>query len=312
MSVFSLENVFYDENSDYSFDKLNESMYIESIILNLKSLLGERFEHYCFYIFSNHLLIAKPQSLLISSEKKKVLLFFSDEKARNPTYLSQHYFAVFKAYLGKEKHGENIFPLGIGYVKDVPKFDIKPINERSLNIFFSGNLNKNRIDFYRCFSPFKMLLPSQRILNSSKYRKFLLMLKSNFNNYFPNSLISFNSSFKSGFSPHDYGKLLADCKIILSPKGFGRTECFRLYEALRVGCVIISETLPDIYFYKNSPIIQVENWNVGLKLVKELIDNPEKLERMQVEGLEWWDQRCSEHAMATFIIRNLEFLEKKK
>lgn len=309
INLFGFNNVFYELSSDYEFSELNESLYVENIFKNLTVLMGKEFNKYDFFIFSNHKLDTEPKSLAYTSSKRKVLLYLSDEFNKDPSHISKYYYAIFKAYLGSNKLGNNIFPLGIGYVKDVPKVDIIPINQRKYNVFFSGNLNKNRIDFYRSFISIKAFLPSQRILNSIHYRAFLIMLKSNFSNFFANSIISFNSSFKSGFTTIEYGNLLADSKIILSPKGYDRTECFRLYEAMRVGCAIISEKLPDIYFYRDSPIIQVTNWKEGITIINDLVGNPSELNRLQTETINWWNERCSERAMASYIISILELID---
>ena len=308
-NLFGLSNVFYEKNSDYQFVELNESLYLENIFENLQTLMGQEFNTCDFFIFSNHKLDRLPKSMHFKTAKRKVLLYLSDEFNKNVIYLGEHYYAIFKAYLEADKLGNNIFPLGIGYVRDVPEVNIIPANERKFNVFFSGNLNKNRIDFYRNFTSFKGLLPSQRILSSKGYIELLISLKSNFSNFFEDSIITFNSSFKSGFSAIEYGNILGNSKVVLSPKGFDRSECFRLYEAMRAGCVIISERLPQILFYKDSPVIQINNWKEGIRLTKQLLDDPKKLERLQMETLKWWEQRCSEKAMAAFIIRNLNVCE---
>ena len=136
----------------------------------------------------------------------------------------------------------------------------------------------------------------------------LLTIQRDFKKAFPDSIIIFNKKFKEGFSVHEYGEVLAESKIVFSPKGFDSSECFRLYEAMRAGCIVISERLPDIEFYKDSPIIQIDDWEEGLTIAKRLLLNPYEMERLQEEITKWWEERCSEEAMAKFVFNKIKLL----
>lgn len=311
MEKLLYENVYFDTNSNYSFEELNESEFIKALFFHLNERMNGRGHEYEFYVFSNHDPQVRPKSLERITDKKKVLLYISDEKNIDPTYLTASYFAVFKAYLGTSWKLPNVFPLSLGCVKGVPELPVKPINSRKYNVFFRGNLNTNRIDFYRNFSPIKYFLPSRRILKHFLYINFLVKLKNNFSHFLPDSIIIFNNGFKSGMGVKEYGGVLAESKIILCPNGFTSAESFRHYEAMRAGCIIISEKLPEIEFYKDSPIIEVENWKTGLSIAKKLLKNEKELERIQTEMIQWWNKKCSESATANFISNQLEFLDKK-
>src|SRR5690606_24907577 len=147
------ENIHYDTNSSFTFDQLNESHFIEKLFDNLIPILGDSFEEYEFWIFSNpYPKRISPESADSPSDRKKVLLYFSDESGTDPETLSNNYFAIFKSYMTMGAKSPNVFPLALGYVRGVPEFLPLNINERKYNVFFQGNLNKNRIDFYRTFS----------------------------------------------------------------------------------------------------------------------------------------------------------------
>lgn len=319
MKLFNLTNVSFEDRSDYKFEELNESKFVEKVIFELKNTLRERFNEYDFFIYSKNHRVSKnepevefdimPPSGDLESGKKKVLLYFSDERGLDPSNFSNKYFAIFKSYIGGETISKNVFPLVLGYVNTVPEFPVKSIKERKYNVFFRGNLNLNRINFYRNFSKWRYFLPSENFLTHDYYRKFLLKLQSDFSSLFLNSIIIFNSSFKGGFSPEEYGKVLSDSKIVLCPKGFFMTECFRHFEAMRAGCVIVSEPLPETPFYLNSPIIQVDNWDEGIKKVKELLKHESKLEDIHQQTLDWWNEKCSENATARYIVDGLQSLE---
>jgi hypothetical protein len=306
MTLFKADNVRYDKNSEFTWDKLNESDFVEETLNQLRLLMGVEFEDYLFYIFSNHNSGRIPESLHLSTSKKKVLIYVSDELGTDPSEFSSNYYAIFKAYIGAGNFAVNVFPFPLGCVNGVPEFKLVPIAQRKFNLFFRGNLNTNRIDFYRTFSHFSQLFPPQKILSHKLYKKFLLWFQSDFRNFFQNSIIIFNKNFKGGYSLTEYGEILSESKIVLSPMGFNSSECFRLYEAMRAGCVIISEELPPVLFYHNSPIIQVSNWNDGIKIASELISDIKKMEVLQQKTLNWWESVCSEKATASYIFDKLK------
>src|SRR5690606_16881299 len=125
-------NIHYDKNSRYKFDELNESLFIKRLIQNLSEVMGGNFFQYEFFIFSQHGNQILPDSIDFISENKKVLIFISDESGSDPVSYSNQYYAIFKAYIGTTSL-KNVFPLPLGYVKNVPHLPIKPINERGIN-----------------------------------------------------------------------------------------------------------------------------------------------------------------------------------
>lgn len=228
MKLFGLTNVYYEEQSDYDFEELNESLYIKKTIGELKDALGKRFFEFEFFIFSNHKVNKKnpgserdtmPPSADVPSDKKKILLYFSDEGGLDPSFYADKYFAIFKAYIGTQFQTPNVFPLALGYVNSVPEFPDKKIKDRKFNVFFRGNLNMNRINFYRTFSKLGFLLPPEKWLTHDYYRKFLIKLKSDFSNFFNDSIIIFNSGFKAGYSPRNTARCWLIPKLSYVLKG---------------------------------------------------------------------------------------------
>nr|MBI1232848.1 hypothetical protein [Cytophagales bacterium] len=306
MKIFTYENVKLDENSQFSWEKLNESDYVRSTLLQLWELMGDDFQNYLFFIFSNNDSGRIPSSIDHKTNKKKVLIYLSDERGSDPSKYAPHYFIIFKSYIGHGNFASKVFPFPLGCVNKVPSFNVKPTNQRKYNLFFRGNLNVNRLDFYRAVSRLSFILPSKRLISHPLYRRFLLWIRSDFSRLYPDSIIIFNSKFKEGFSVYKYGQVLAESKIVLSPNGFTSPECFRLYEAMRAGCVVIAEKLPDVVFYKDSPIIQVANWKVGLKTANELLKDSEQLSMLQEKTIEWWNTVFSEKATASYMLEKIK------
>lgn len=300
MGLLGYDNVHYETNSQYPFVQLNESRFIEELFAKLAEAFRERFADYEFFVFSNHEQGVVPESSNLVSAKPKVLLYFSDEKGEDPAYFSHQYDAVFKSYLSGPSSSANVFPLPLGYVKDVPELPVKPVNERRYNVFFRGNLNVNRLPFYKSFSLLRYLLPDG--MKGERFVKDqLLKVKSDFSSYFPQSIIRFNNSFKSGLTPTQYSEVLSESKVVLCPAGFSSAECFRHYESMRAGCVIVSEKLPDNELYNGSPIIQITNWREGLAIVDRLIKDPVQMQKIHENALLWWKDKWSEAATANYI-----------
>ena len=93
-------------------------------------------------------------------------------------------------------------------------------------------------------------------------------------------------------------------KIALSPRGVSH-ETFRTYEAMRAGCVVVTDRQLSSWFTNGWPLIEVENWFGVGDLVDELINDPARLTDLSSKTLAWWQQECSEEAVAHYIVRQL-------
>lgn len=305
--INGLTNVLYDNSSTYTFDILNESLFLEETFTMLSQLMKNEFEDYLFFILSSHDPSVIPSSITYKTKKKKILIFISEESGVTPQHLCQYYFAIFKSYIKTDKILEkNIFNFSIGCVNDVPELPIKPLNSRKYLVFFSGSLNDSRMHFYAAFIPW--LNSKKRTFSGSfiNHQKILVLLKSNFSKKFPSSYIRFTNGFKKGLKPETYGKLIADSKIVLCPKGSKSAESFRHNEAMRAGCVVVSEKLPKNHFYENSPIIQIDNWAEGLQKTSELLNNEVELIKISHATQMWWREKCSPKAITKYIYSSIQ------
>jgi hypothetical protein len=311
----ALHNILFEGGAE--FEQLCEAQYFRDVFNALSRIMKERFKDYLFFILQgDNFRDGLPSSMYFETDKKKVLIFISEESGKTPYHLSPYFHAIFKEYLPLDKFCvTNIFNFPLGCVKDVQKLPIIPINDRRYNLFFSGNLNHGRVGLYRSLL-FKHY--SQSAVNHSHFyflsRKSLLKtivlgLKSNFDHRFPDSYLRFTNGWKKGLSPEKYSEILSNSKIVLCPTGVISSECFRHYEAMRAGCVIISDKLPKTYFYKESPIIQINDWREGLKIAAELQNNPGELERRSRLTLDWYEKRCSEEGVARYMEQCLATLE---
>lgn len=293
-TLLDYNNCFFI-NTGCTFSKLNESEYLKGILKNLKNDFP-KFYDYNFYIVSSQE-FNLPLNVTTPSETN-ILIFISDEHGfeyNNPLFSN-----IFKCYGGGK-------PFPLGCVKDVPFFPYRPIQERKYDVFFSGNLNPNRVDFYSNLLGFGINHIHPKILVNRLTRKIIFKTKHlhDLSYKFKNSMIIFNDGFKKGLNPSLYGQILSDTKIVLSPKGFHSAECFRTYEAMRAGCIVISEKLPNNYLYESSPIIQVDNWRNIRNVIEQLLSDPENMQALSRMSVDWYNDNFSEKAAAYHIAETI-------
>jgi len=97
-----------------------------------------------------------------------------------------------------------------------------------------------------------------------------------------------------------YSELLADTRLCLVPRG-NSPETFRFFEALRAGCIVVCEPLPDHWFYQGAPVIRVRRWNELSSVVEPLLGDPSAMLELHRASLDWWTARCSEDAIGQFM-----------
>lgn len=290
------KNIVMDNNSAYTFEQLNETVFLIQFFDHLKEILGNSFEEYQFYIYANIDSTILPESLSIKNPKK-VLLFLSNQNHEINEGLPGNYFAVFKCHLPADIVRERIFHFPLGYVKDTKHHPVKKIEQRKYKVFFSGNLNKGRVPLYKVLS--NSIIPDIIYGQLMKvFKRVPSLIKRDFSSRFPSSYVHFTNGFKKGLDSEAYSQILYESQIVLCPKGFLRAETYRHFEAMRAGCVIISEKLPNTYLYRDSPIIQTDTWKEGIAYAQKLINDPVLLAHHHTETLKWWATVCNEVSTA--------------
>jgi hypothetical protein len=278
-----------------------EGAYLEAFFIKLRRGLGRRFETFDFHILHHNL--ANGPLRLPNLGKNNILIWLSDESSALPDDIPPKFELILKSYHLPKSKPRNVLPFPLCGCSQVIKKEPIPFFNRSTSVFFAGNLNKNRLELF-CRIKFSFLdkiasFPKSTAIKgifSKLARK--LPLERDLSNKIPKSRILFNKSFRSGFDEKDYAAFLADSKICLCPKGFHTSETIRHFEAMRLGCVIISEPLPDSPFYKHSPIIELPSWQNLRQNIERLLSNPEQLGEASRATLNWWHTRISPKAVA--------------
>ena len=276
--MFGYNNVYYDKNSVYCVDSIHEYDFLREIFNNLRSDFN-LFENFDFYIYTQHNTNILPESCYNSGSK--ILIYLSNEtNSQLPSEVINNYKFIFKSHLDKSlfKDINNLYYLPLGYSKFVPKLPIKNITERKYNLFFSGNLNINRINVY-----------NETLKNKAFYENI-------------NSYIKFTDGFAKGLSPEEYANVLNESKIVLSPRGFITTDCFRTYEAMRQGCIVISDKLFDEEIFNNSPIIQIKDWSDLSYIANYIISNEDFINRLSNNTIQYYENIFSGKGVSKYIV----------
>ena len=234
---------------------------------------------------------------------KKVLISSSEHNVTPLTQIKHNYLHIFAQYYWDEE-GVTSIPLGCFSNNETT---IKPMKERMYNSTFIGCLNRNRTQLASLLSGIpRMIMFLGFYFNDPNMMKFINHLVKWRH---PRDFYSFNPDFNAGVKGDVFTNILNNSKICLVPRGWTNSETYRLYEAMNAGCVVISEKLPDRKYFKDIPVIQVDNWKQGLKKVKELLKNEALLEDLGNKNKMFYDEFLSPIATAKIIMNKLETKE---
>ena len=251
-----------------------EQCYLHNIFKLLK-------EHAKFFDYKYYLLSANSQ---VEGDygKGDVVFYLSNEDHKIPENIQNAEFIFTTYYPFELSDRGNIFPIPLGYNGAIPEAQkITSCDIRDIDVFYSGNIYKKRAVFY---IGTKIAIVLNRIIGRP------LALN-----------INYNRNFTGGLSHLEYARLLMRSKIALVPGGYISKNSFRFYEALRYGCIIITEDLYDHWFYKAFPGIQKKNWLNVYFVINRLVRSAEKMRCLQENTLEYYEEMCSEKAVAKYI-----------
>jgi hypothetical protein len=193
-------------------------------------------------------------------------------------------------------------PLGYANQLDLP---IKKLDERVYDVSFLGSVSNV---IYPIWSLTYWLKTPKQLSREKMCRSLKEIIEKN-------SSIKVQLSCTSDFgesrrnASHVYSENLMNTKICLVPRGTTWETC-RFFEAIRYGCITITEALPSRWFYDDCPVIKIRNWKDLEKTIDNLLSDQEQMHMMSQRTLDWWHSKCSESALGYFIAQKLSELEK--
>jgi hypothetical protein len=197
-----------------------------------------------------------------------------------------------------------IYDIPLGYYRqdDLP---IKPFEERRHDLYFSGSIVNSVYDWHHPQSWFRTPKDiSRRQLVDALYK-----LQEDHPNLDVVTDIreAFVPNYESGGGSRPertYSEIMMDTRICPVPRGT-RLETARLYEALRYGCVVIAEPLPDRWFLRDFPGIILHDWSKLPELVEELVSQPDRLNALHEDALSFWTEKCAEEPVGRYVVEQL-------
>jgi hypothetical protein len=179
-------------------------------------------------------------------------------------------------------------PLGYFTLRDI---DPPPIDQRPVDVFFAGTLAVSGWTLRASVAARKQLAAALGEAQAALPQ------------YRIESLLAAPTTGKR-LGPEAYTQALASARIALAPRG-NLDETFRLFEAAKLGCVIVSEPLPQRWYYQGSPVVSIPKWSALPGVLRGLLNDPATLKELSRRGRQWWDSKLSEEAVANFIAQCL-------
>ena len=256
--------IVYNDVAEY----FCEWKYLQEVIKHLEPNLSDDYVLHvaCFSQECKH----NKDIKFVDGSKKNIIIGTSDEYMEDvyAPYI-ENSVAIFKQYLLPEQETGNVYSFPLGYNKKHISLENKPLSKRSVDAFFSGHMSStNR---YESMAP---------VINYFKKLP---------KNMHPKLDINISHGFNMGLNGEEYSQRLHNSKIAICPHGNVSVETFRLYEAMRSGCVIVSPPLPDSEIYKTSNVVQVENWHKNAApVIMELLKDINKLSSIKDSIQENW------------------------
>ncbi len=98
----------------------------------------------------------------------------------------------------------------------------------------------------------------------------------------------------------DYARRLTASKYALCPRG-NVEETYRLFEAARAGCVIITEPLPPRWYFAGAPYVSVRRWSRLPAVLRDLRQDERAAGQIADATRAWWRECIAEPKVAEFM-----------
>ncbi len=201
---------------------------------------------------------------------------------------------------------DNAIDIPLGYYHQ-PEKPIKPLEQRSTDVFFAGSLLHD-MERKRGWKR-----TAKRLVGNPKqvYRKRMIEELDQFRFRHPEltTKVTITGDFRDlgGDEVTSYADDMMDARIALVPRGTA-AESYRLFEAWRYGCIVMCEALPPRYFLQGAPAITLRSWNELEQVMGDLLADPDRQRALHNASLAWWRDVCSEQAVGRRVAEQLEAL----
>jgi hypothetical protein len=241
---------------------------------------GYKFQNYLSKpLLSRYNVIKSFKTIWIQYNRIPYLVNYAIQSAKNPAK-------------------ERLFAIPLGYYKHeaVPS---KNINDRPIDLHFAGSIYASGEKYTNPVAKFfKKWMTSPRNYARQKLVEQLTHFQAENPRFsIVNRLLD---GFAKGLNRYEYSLEMMDTKICLAPRG-SSLETYRLFEAMRSGCVVVADRLPQQWYYEGVPAIFVDDWSELQSVVATLLNDPARLQDLSEKALAWWKSVASPVAVAKRI-----------
>jgi len=222
-----------------------------------------------------------------------------------PGWVSSAARRATRAVRGQKASPIHSIPLGYGNQLDLP---IRPMAERSIDVFFAGSVEHGHDRGLKKWIVSPKTLSRQQMLDHLDLlvakRSDVRVALSTPKTFAWNAIHYGQDAGEQVLDAEGYSTQMMDSKICLVPRGTS-LETFRYFEALRYGCVLVTERLSQRWFYHNSPAVQVNSWSELPTLIEQLLSDPGLLHQKHREALHDWQTVCSPERTGHFMAERI-------
>lgn len=242
---------------------------------------SDAFSEYEWLIFSRENHSDELQRAL--HPQRTILIYIGNEDGYLPPWISQVY-RIFTPDMAVWPAPPGVHLIPLGPHGDTPELPVLPWSDRSLDVFFAGQVIKNRSGF---------IMQSIELLYTLKQHPHF------------NAEIHLSPHFRHGLSPSEFAHRLMKCRIALVPHGLSPIT-LRLFEAMRSGCVLFTGQLPPFWFLKDLPRVAFDiHWEGLPQTSLNLLHNPQQLEALHHATRKHYLQACTPQAVSDYILNAL-------
>jgi hypothetical protein len=212
------------------------------------------------------------------------------------------YLFNYKLKTALSKKDKNLLQIPLGYYKH-EKVPFQDILERPIDVHFAGSIYATGEKYKNPIAKFlKGWITSPRNYARQKLVTALNDIQTKYPQF---SIVNrcFNG-FAKGLNRYEYSLEMMHTKICLAPRG-SSLETYRLFEAMRSGCVVIADLQPQKWYYDTVPAIFVEDWSKLESIVTDLLNDPKALKTLSEQSLLWWQHEASPSSAAAYLYDEL-------
>ncbi len=247
----------------------------------------------------------------VSKLKPKIVIQLSDEYAHEDlgihNEISKYCNLMLRQYWHAHKRKlqfgtpmpkyDNLIHMPLGYLNDfvMERKNILPIRNRRYAWSFVGKIKDDQFYYYNY--DYKKWLPT------TDRKQMIEIFSSNIKRFY----------FKeSGVDKNELIKVYNNSIFVPCGRGNAALDCFRNYEATICGAipVVVGRNYEEIgnsfNYAKLPPWLYADTWEHATVKCKYLLNNPDQLQKMQNEILEWWDEVIGD--IQNLVLNNLEII----